>query len=72
VIELRACQGHEEMEACVRLQIEVWGYDPSDVIRARHFWWRRRLAARRSAHSIRNSPAMDRSPMVGSPCLCPA
>ena len=37
MIELRACQGHDEMEACVRLQIEVWGYDPSDVIPRKAF-----------------------------------
>jgi len=36
MIEIRACQksgeqGFDEFEACVRLQIEIWGYDESDV-----------------------------------------
>ncbi|MGC1462428.1 MAG: GNAT family N-acetyltransferase [Terracidiphilus sp.] len=32
MIEIRACSGFEELEACVQLQIETWGYDASDVI----------------------------------------
>ncbi|HEY1804723.1 MAG TPA: GNAT family N-acetyltransferase [Terracidiphilus sp.] len=31
MIEIRSCQGFDEMEACVQLQIEIWGYDESDV-----------------------------------------
>ena len=29
MIVIRACAGFEEPEACVRLQIETWGYDES-------------------------------------------
>jgi predicted GNAT superfamily acetyltransferase len=29
---IRTCSGHDEMEACVQMQIETWGYDDSDVI----------------------------------------
>jgi predicted GNAT superfamily acetyltransferase len=36
-IEIRACQGLDELEACVRLQIETWGVDPSDTIPRRSF-----------------------------------
>jgi predicted GNAT superfamily acetyltransferase len=32
MIVIRACEGFDEFEACVRLQIEIWGYDPTDVI----------------------------------------
>ena len=36
-IEIRACEGLDELEACVRLQIETWGYDAADVIPRRAF-----------------------------------
>jgi predicted GNAT superfamily acetyltransferase len=37
MIEIRACSGFDEMEACVQLQIETWGYDPSDVVPRKAF-----------------------------------
>jgi predicted GNAT superfamily acetyltransferase len=37
MIEIRPCQGFAELEACVQLQIETWGYDPSDVIPRKAF-----------------------------------
>ena len=37
MIEIRACSGFAELEACVRLQIETWGYDEADVIPRRAF-----------------------------------
>jgi len=37
MIEIRACEGFDELEACVRLQIEIWGYDKSDVIPRKTF-----------------------------------
>jgi predicted GNAT superfamily acetyltransferase len=37
VIEIRSCAGLAEMEACVELQIEIWGYDESDVIPRKTF-----------------------------------
>jgi hypothetical protein len=42
----RLRSGFDELEACVQLQIETWGYDASDVIPRKRFWWRRRSAAR--------------------------
>ncbi len=37
MIEIRSCQGFDELEACVQLQIETWGYDESDVIPRKTF-----------------------------------
>jgi predicted GNAT superfamily acetyltransferase len=37
MIQIRACAGFGEMEACVELQIETWGYDESDVIPRKAF-----------------------------------
>src|SRR5215469_5536080 len=37
MILIRACSGHDELEACVQLQIETWGYDESDIIPRKAF-----------------------------------
>jgi predicted GNAT superfamily acetyltransferase len=37
MIVIRACRGFEELQACVDLQIEVWGYSDGDVIPRRVF-----------------------------------
>ena len=37
MIAIRACSGFDELEACVQLQIETWGYDPGDVIPRKAF-----------------------------------
>ena len=37
MILIRECEGHDELEACVRLQEETWGYDPSDIIPRKAF-----------------------------------
>jgi predicted GNAT superfamily acetyltransferase len=37
MILIRNCEGFDEMEACVQLQIETWGYDESDVIPRKAF-----------------------------------
>jgi predicted GNAT superfamily acetyltransferase len=36
-VVLRPCQGIEEMDACVQIQIETWGYNDGDVIPRRMF-----------------------------------
>lgn len=36
-ITLRTCNGLEELDACVRLQVETWGYSGGDVIPRRMF-----------------------------------
>ena len=37
MILIRSCSGHDELEACVQLQIETWGYDESDIIPRKAF-----------------------------------
>jgi predicted GNAT superfamily acetyltransferase len=37
MILIRSCQGQDELEACVQLQVETWGYDPTDVIPRKAF-----------------------------------
>ena len=37
MIEIRGCEGLEELGACVRLQIETWGYDEGDVVPRKAF-----------------------------------
>jgi predicted GNAT superfamily acetyltransferase len=37
MIVIRSCSGLDELEACVQLQIETWGYDESDVIARKVF-----------------------------------
>jgi predicted GNAT superfamily acetyltransferase len=36
-VVLRSCQGVDEMDACVQLQMDTWGYDDGDVIPRRMF-----------------------------------
>ena len=37
MILFRSCSGFDELEACVQLQIETWGYNDSDVIPRKAF-----------------------------------
>ena len=37
MIQIRACSGFDEMQACVELQIETWGFDESDVLPRKAF-----------------------------------
>jgi predicted GNAT superfamily acetyltransferase len=37
MIQLRACEGLDELEACVQVQIATWGYDESDAIPRKTF-----------------------------------
>ena len=37
MITIRACQGLDELEACVQLQIETWGYDETEAIPRKTF-----------------------------------
>jgi predicted GNAT superfamily acetyltransferase len=37
MIVVRSCQGFDELEACVQMEIDVWGYDPSEVIPRKMF-----------------------------------
>lgn len=37
MIEIRPCAGLDELDACVQLEIETWGYDANDMIPLRTF-----------------------------------
>ncbi|HEY3704672.1 MAG TPA: GNAT family N-acetyltransferase [Terracidiphilus sp.] len=37
MIVIRTCEGHDELEACVQLQVETWGYDATDIIPRKAF-----------------------------------
>lgn len=37
MIVIRSCDGHDELEAIVQLQVETWGYDQSDIIPRKAF-----------------------------------
>jgi len=37
MIVIRSCEGFDELEACVQLEIETWGYDPTDIIPRKSF-----------------------------------
>jgi predicted GNAT superfamily acetyltransferase len=37
MILIRACSGFDELEACVQMEIETWGYDPGDVLPRKAF-----------------------------------
>jgi predicted GNAT superfamily acetyltransferase len=37
MIVIRDCKGQDELEACVQLQVDTWGYDPTDVIPRKAF-----------------------------------
>jgi predicted GNAT superfamily acetyltransferase len=45
-VVLRECRGIDELEACVRLQIETWGYNDGDVIPQRMFIVAQRIGGR--------------------------
>jgi len=37
MILIRACKGHDELEACVQMQVDTWGFDQTDVIPRKAF-----------------------------------
>lgn len=37
MIRIRSCEGFDEFEACVQLQVETWGYDESEIIPRKTF-----------------------------------
>ena len=37
MIVIRICEGFDELEACVHLQVETWGYDQSDIMPRKAF-----------------------------------
>ncbi|HVN92660.1 MAG TPA: GNAT family N-acetyltransferase [Terracidiphilus sp.] len=43
MIEIRGCEGFDEMEACVQLQIDTWGYDENDITPRKTFMLAQRI-----------------------------
>ena len=43
MIVIRNCSGFDELEACVQLQIETWGLDPSEVVPRKSFFLAQRI-----------------------------
>ncbi len=37
MILIRSCEGHDELGACVRMQVETWGFDQTDIIPRKAF-----------------------------------
>ena len=37
MVEIRSCNGMEELDACVRLEIDTWGYDETEVVPRKTF-----------------------------------
>ncbi|MFP5204127.1 MAG: GNAT family N-acetyltransferase [Acidobacteriota bacterium] len=37
MVEIRSCAGMEELDACVRLEIDTWGYDETEVVPRKTF-----------------------------------
>ena len=37
MIEIRFCEGTEELDACVQLEIETWGYDATEIVPRKSF-----------------------------------
>jgi len=37
MIEIRPCEGMEELEACVQLEIDTWGYDITEIVPRKTF-----------------------------------
>ncbi|SPE19186.1 GCN5-related N-acetyltransferase [Candidatus Sulfotelmatomonas gaucii] len=42
-IQVRACKGLDELEACVKIQVATWGYDESDAIPRKTFLLAQRI-----------------------------
>ncbi len=65
MIVIRTCAGFDELEACVQLQIETWGFDACDVIPRKTF-----LLAQKIGGQVIG--AFDTEIAEGSPEGCPA
>jgi predicted GNAT superfamily acetyltransferase len=77
MIRIRSCAGMDEMQACVDLQIETWGYDESDVIPRKTFLLAQKIGGQvigvfetgsegASHPSVQDSPAGDPGREQGS------
>lgn len=60
-MHIRSCSGLEELEACVQLQVDVWGYADGDVIPRRVF-----LVAQKIGGQVLGAFDTDRADAAGS------
>ena len=58
MIKIRSCQGMEELDACVQLELETWGYDATEVVPRKTF-----LLAQKIGGQVLG--AFDRGRLVG-------
>ena len=66
MIVIRHCRGFEELQACVDLQIEVWGYSDGDVIPRRAFLVGQKIGGQViGAFDAAEGEAGDAASMVG-------
>ena len=66
MIVIRECRGFAELQACVDLQIEVWGYSDGDVIPRRMFRVAQKIGGQViAAFEAGNEDGGDASSMVG-------
>jgi predicted GNAT superfamily acetyltransferase len=63
-VVLRNCEGLEEFDACVQLQIETWGYNDGDVIPRRLFIVAQRIGGQAIGAFVRGSLSGEEQ-MVG-------
>lgn len=63
-VVLRSCAGFDELDACVRLQTDTWGYDETDVIPRRLFTVAQRIGGQAIG-------AFAGEPMVGMAMALP-
>ena len=76
MILIRSCSGHDELEACVQLQIETWGYDDTDIIPRKAFLVGQKIGGQVIGAFDTDlpgaSPMERRNRWSVSPCLCRA
>jgi predicted GNAT superfamily acetyltransferase len=66
MIVIRECRGFDELQACVDLQIEVWGYSDGDVIPRRVFLVAQKIGGQViGAFDVAEGEAGNASSMVG-------
>jgi predicted GNAT superfamily acetyltransferase len=76
-VQIRECSGLDELEACVRLQVETWGYDAADVIPRRAFLVAQKIggqvlgafekAGNREKGEGRAEQGIEGGPVIGRP-----
>jgi predicted GNAT superfamily acetyltransferase len=70
---IRACKGFDELDACVQLQIDVWGYSDGDVIPRRVFTVTQKIGGQvLGAFDVSDGAADTSESLVGFAMALPA